>query len=241
MFTTFIYQPLFNLLIWLTNVIPGNDVALAIIAMTIIIKAVLYPLSASSIKSQRAMQALQPKLAELKAKHKDDKQALAQATMTLYKENNVSPFSSCLPLLIQLPVLLGLYWVVLRGLNGEGFDLLYSFVHNPGSINPIGLGFVNLAVPSLWLAVLAGIGQFFQARQLMRIRPVMKTEGSKDEDMMAQMNKNMMYFMPVLTVVIGTQLPGGLALYWLVNTLLQIGQQYVIFRTVDAEAEDAAA
>lgn len=236
MFTTLIYQPLFNLLIWLVNVIPGNDVALAIIAMTIIIRIVLYPLSASSIKSQRAMTALQPKLEALKAKHKDDKQALAQATMALYKENKVSPFSSCLPLLIQLPVLLGLYWVVLRGLNGEGFDLLYSFVYNPGSINPIGLGIVDLAKPSYVLAILAGIGQFFQARQLNRTRPAVKTDGSKDENMMAQMNKNMMYFMPLLTVVIGTQLPGGLALYWLVNTLLQIGQQYVVFRKVDAEA-----
>ncbi len=237
-FTTIIYQPLLNALVWLYAVIPGNDTGVAIIVLTILIKLALYPLSASSIKAQRAMTRLQPKIEALKARYKDDKQALAQETMKLYKENKVSPFSSCLPMLIQLPVLLGLYWVFLAGLRGEDFHLLYSFVSNPGVLNPIAFGFFDMIEPSVWLAVGAGIAQFFQARMLNRQRPVVKSDGAKDESMMANMNKQMMYFMPVLTVIIGMKLPGGLALYWLVTTLLTILQQHIVFRKLKQEESE---
>lgn len=229
-FNTIIYQPLFNLLVWLYNIVPGHDTGIVIILFTIVIKVILWPLSASSIKSQRSMTALQPKIEELKAKHKDDKQALAAATMALYRENKVNPFSSCLPLLIQLPVLLGLYWVLSAGLKGENFGLLYSFVHNPGQLNHMAFGFLDLAKPSVALAVFAGLSQYFQARMLTHQRPVVDTPGSKDENMMAMMNKQMLYFMPILTVLIGLQLPGGLSLYWFVTTLLTILQQHLLFK-----------
>ncbi len=238
-FTTLIYQPLFNAFVFLYTIVPGNDAGVAIILLTIAIKVLLFPLSASSIKSQKAMTELQPKIEALKAKHKDDKQALAQATMAMYKENKVSPFSSCLPLLIQLPVLLAFYWVLRDGLNGESFDLLYGFVQNPGELNTIAFGFLDLIKPSIWLALLAGAAQFLQARMFSKRKPAVQTEGSKDENMMANMNKQMTYFMPVITIVIGSQLPAGLTLYWFLSTLLTYLQQKILFKKVDAPVIEA--
>lgn len=238
-FNTVLYQPLYNLLIWLYNIIPGQDMGLAIIGLTIIIKIILLPLSQKSVKSQREMQKIQPKLAELKKKYKDDKQKLTEETMKIYKEQKVNPLSSCLPLLIQLPFLIAVYQVFRTGLANSGLEMLYPFVHNPGSVDPVSFGIVNLAEPSIYLAALAAIAQFFQAKMLpIKPQPKKVTNASKDESMTASMNKSMKYVMPIITLMIGTQLPGGLALYWFITTLLTAVQQHVIFRKKDENDND---
>ena len=173
---------------------------------------------------------LQPKINSLKDRFKDDKQAQAKALMELYKEHKVNPFSSCLPLLVQLPFLIALYRVFLTGLNNTGVADLYPFIHNPGVISGLSFGILDLAHPSYVLAILAGIAQFLQAKQLQVKQPAVATSGSKDESMMASMNKQMLYLMPVMTAFIGSRLPGGLALYWLVTTLLTYGQQWLMLR-----------
>jgi len=104
--------------------------------------------------------------------------------------------------------------------------MLYPFISNPGHINSISLGLVDLAKPSIVLAVLAGLAQFVQAKMMITKRPDLKTRGSRDEDVMAIMNKQMVYFMPLITVMIGISLPGGLILYWFATTLLMILQQF---------------
>jgi len=229
-YTTILYQPLYNILIFLYNIIPGQDVGIAIIALTVLIKLLLYPLSRKSIKSQKDLQELQPKIDQLKEQYKDDREKMAGEMMKLYKESKVSPFSSCLPLLIQLPFFIAVYQVFRSGLTSESFDLLYSFVANPNQINHIFLGLIDLSRPNVVLALLAGAGQFFQTKMYTRRKPEQKSTGSKDENMMAMMNKQMLYVMPIFTVVIGFSLPGGLTLYWLVTTLLMIFQQYFIFK-----------
>ncbi len=230
LFNTVLYEPLLNLLVFLYNVIPSQDIGLAIIALTIIIKIVLFPFSLQSIKSQRALQIIQPKMDELKRKYKDQKEKLSQEMMKLYKEQKVNPLSSCFPLLIQFPFLIAVYQVFRTGLNSESLDLLYTFVENPGHINSIFLGILDLAKPSAVLALLAGAAQFWQTRMLGIKKPPKKVKGSKDESMLASMNKNMLYFMPVLTVVIGMSLPGGLTLYWFLTTLLTVAQQFFFFK-----------
>ncbi len=235
LFNQLIIQPLFNLFVFLYNIVPGNDAGVAIILLTIIIKLALFPLSASSIKSQKAMSELQPKINALKEKYKDDKQGLAQATMELYKNNKVSPFSSCLPMLIQLPILLGLYWMLRAGLSGESFDLLYSFIGHPGELNTTAFGFLDLVAPSVGLAFLAGGAQYLQAKMFSQNKPVVKTDGSKDESMMANMNKQMTYIMPIITIVIGMQLPAGLTLYWFLSTLLTFVQQKILFKKMKTQ------
>lgn len=234
LFQTLLVQPMFNLLVFLYDVLPGSDMGFAIIVLTIIIKLILWPFMNSSLKSQKALQELQPKVEELKEKHKDNKEALAKAMMELYQTEKVNPLSSCLPLLVQFPILIALYRVLLQGFDPSALGQLYAFVPNPGEINKFFLGFLDLSAASVWLAVIAGVFQFFQTRMLMTKRPpkaVQGTPGAKDETMMAAMNKSMMYFMPVVTVLIGASLPGGLTLYWVTITIVSIIQQVVVFRT----------
>src|SRR3990167_4543971 len=232
--------PIFNLLVFLYNFLPGADIGFAIIALTVIIKLILWPFMSQSLKSQKAMQELQPKIEELKATHANDKEALAKAMMELYQKEKVNPLASCLPLLIQLPILIALYSVLGAGLRAESLVDLYPFVSNPGQINPFFLGRINLEQSHLVMAVIAGIFQFIQTKMLMAKRPpkiVQKKEGAKDEDMLAMMNKNMLYLMPVMTVVIGASLPGGLVLYWIVINILSIIQQFFVFKGKDDSGE----
>jgi len=229
-FNVVFYQPILNLLVFLYNVVPGHDIGLAIIIMTVVIKLILLPLSKQSIKSQRSLQELQPKIDEIKKKYAGNKEEQGRAMMQLYKQEKVNPFSSCLPLLIQLPFLWAVFMVFQAGLSGKSLNLVYPFIYQPEFINTMSLGFINLAKPNVVLAVLAGLAQFWQAKMMTTKRPEVKGSGAKDEDMMAIMNKQMLYMMPALTVFIGLSFPGGLALYWLVTTLLTALQQLYLFK-----------
>ena len=229
-FQAILYQPIFNGFVVLYNLIP--DVGIVVLIITILIKLILYPLTSSSIKSQKALTDLQPKLEEIKKKYGKEQQKVAQETMKLYKENKVNPLASCLPLLIQLPILISLYYVLRVALSADvHFDLLYPFVSQPEGIKTISLGFIELGKASPILAFLAGGAQFWQAKMMSRKKPPKEAgAGAKDEGMASMMNKQMLYFMPVLTVIIGFQLPGGLTLYWFLSTLFTALQQLVVFK-----------
>ena len=230
LFQLFFYQPILNLLVFLYNIVPGHDLGITIIVLTIIIKTILYPLSQKSIKSQKALQDLQPKIDEIKKKFKDNKEELGRRMMQVYKDNKVNPFSSCLPLLIQFPFLIAVFQVFRDGFNHGSQNLIYPFIERPEVINTVAFGFLDLSERSIVLAVLAGLAQFWQSKMLMTKRPPVKNEGSKDEDVMAIMNKQMLYFMPAMTIFIGMSFSGGLALYWFVTTLLTALQQLFLFR-----------
>ncbi|MFA7314723.1 MAG: YidC/Oxa1 family membrane protein insertase [Candidatus Magasanikbacteria bacterium] len=241
LFQAILTQPIFNLFVGLYNLIP--DVGVVILIITIIIKLLLYPSTNKSIKAQKDLTELQPKLEELKKKYVGDQQKIATETMALYKEHKVNPFGSCLPLLIQLPVFLALYWVLKSVFDGANFDLLYSFIKNPEQINSVTLGLFDLSKNgNIFLALLAGAAQFAQAKMFTRKQPP-KTAGpgAKDESMTAMMNKQMTYFMPVITVMIGYQLPGGLALYWFLSTGITALQQVILFRKHNGASPSATA
>lgn len=224
-------QPILNALIWFYNVIPGADIGVAIIIVTAILKVILFPLSIKTLQSQRALQSLQPKIKELQERFKGDKQGLAKATMELYAKEKVSPFSSCLPLLIQFPFLIALYQAMNDGLKGARFELLYPLVARPEHVNPIGFGFLDLSKASIPLAILAAGAQFWQTKMLSAQQPPKKyQDGASDERALANVNKQMTYLMPLMTVFIGAGLPSGLVLYWLVTTLLTVAQQWWFFR-----------
>lgn len=229
-FETIFYQPILNLLVWIYNVIPGHDVGLAIIGLTIVVKLVLYPLSKKSLQGQRALQNLQPKLDEIKKKYADDKEAMSRAMMELYKQEKVNPLSSCLPLLIQLPFFWAIFRVFRDELSGKAITLLYPFIANPGIINTTAFGFIDFSKPNIVLAILAGASQFVQAKMMPMKPAAVTTPGAKDENIMAAMNKQMLYFMPALTVFICLSLPSGLAFYWFISTVMTIAQQWYMFR-----------
>ena len=230
LYTILLYQPLFNILVFLYDIIPGNDVGVAIVLLTVLVKVVLNPFSKKSLKSQKRLQEIQPRVDEIRKKYKDDKERQAKELMTLYKEENINPFSSCLPLLIQLPFIFAVYRVFQNGLtSSKSLELVYPFLERPESINPVSLGLFDLSQPNIPLAVLAGLSQYWQTKMLMHKRQP-RVEGSEDENMASAMNRQMMYVMPVLTVVIGFSLPGGLMLYWFVTSVLTAVQQYFLFR-----------
>lgn len=229
---TIFYQPLLNLLVWIYNLV-GSDMGLAIIVLTILIKLVLYPLSQQTLKSQRALQKLQPQVEEVKKQYKDQKDKLAQELMKLYQREKVSPMSSCLPLLVQLPFLIALFQVFRSGLNSGSLEMLYPFVTNPEHLNDTLFGVWHLAERSIPLALITGLAQYVQTKMLITTKPPAAVPGSQDENMASMMNKQMKYMMPIMTVFFGFKLPGGLMLYWFVNTLLTIGQQYLTFHKHD--------
>lgn len=223
LFFTIFYQPIFNLLVFLYDTIAWHDLGVAIIFLTLIIRLILYPLSKQSIKSQKALQTLQPEIEAIKEKYKDDKEKMGPEIMALYKEKKINPFGSCLPMLVQLPFLFAIYRVFFNELKeGAIFnsEALYGFVSNPGSLDPWAFGFLNLAEKNIWIALLAGAAQFWQSKMMMSKH---KTKGAA-----GSMTTQMMYFMPIITVVIGARFPAGLTLYWLLTTLFSVLQQYMV-------------
>lgn len=235
-FHTILYQPIFNLFVGLYNILPGHDVGLVIIIITILVRLLVYPLTSKSIKAQKAVQDLQPKIEAIKKEYANDQQKQAAMLMAVYKDNKVNPFASCLPLLIQLPILIALYMVMRACLMSDTLpNIFYSFVNNPGKLNPVSFGFLDLSQTKNYiLAILAGAAQYWQAKgMLMRQPPKNAGPGAKDENMAAMMNKQMLYIMPVMTVLIGVSLPAGLALYWLFSTLLTVAQQELLMRKAE--------
>lgn len=223
MFNTILFKPIFNLLVFIYNIIPGGDFGVAIIVLTVVIRLALSPLSVKALVSQKQINKLQPKIKELQEKFKNDKQALGQATMELYKQNKANPFSGCLPILVQIPIFIALYKALSFGLKPEGLNFLYSFVSNPGSIKDVAFGFLVLSKKSYVLAILTGALQWYQSKQSMAFQGQAGTNSTADA-----MSKQMLYFFPVMIIIIAWNLPAGLALYLATTTAYSIVEQIYI-------------
>lgn len=232
---TLFFDPIYNGLVFFIDAIPGGNVALAIIATTLIVKLLLLPLSAKAARTQAVMRDIEPKLAELKEKHADDREALARATMDAYKEAGINPFSSILLMLVQIPIVIALYFAVSRGggvpLPGINAELLYSFVPFPDTVNMIFVGIIDIAEKSLPLAFLAGATQFVQAH-ISLPKPEPRKEGVVDmkADFARSMHINMRYVMPVIIGVVAYSLSASVALYFTVSNLFAIGQEFYLRR-----------
>lgn len=202
---------------------PGKDVALAIILLTILIKVVLYPLTKKSIESQTAIARMQPDLDRIKKEY-PDKQEQAKRTMELYKEQKTSPFSGCLVMLIQLPVIFALYYVFLGGFSDT--SLLYSFIGNPGTLNTTFFGLLDITKPHIILAILAGLSQFIQMR--ISFSGPKPTGSDSASNMTRMMQTQMQYILPIMIIFIGTKLSGAVALYWITSNVVGAIQEYYI-------------
>jgi YidC/Oxa1 family membrane protein insertase len=228
MFHELIYQPLYNILILLYNLIPGQDFGIAIIMITVIMRTALMPIYKKQIDSQLKMQEMQPKIKALQEKYKHDKETQTKELMNFYKEHKTNPFSGCLPLIIQLVFLIGIYQILIT-ISNNGLVVnsneLYSFVSNPGKVNQIFIGLVDLTKSSPVFAILAAIAQYFQTKMLMAKQPKKDTSSDSQPDMAQMMSKQMLYLGPLLTLFIGIKFPAGLSLYWLASTLFMLLQQ----------------
>lgn len=219
----FIYQPMFNMLIFLYKTIAFYDFGLAIIFCTIIIRFILYPVFHKSTKHQLVMQKIQPKLEKIKQTHKDDKEKQLKATMDLYKEHDINPLSGIFLLLVQLPILIALYQIFFNKLTPETLSNLYRFIGAPTTFNASFLGLINLEQSSILIVGLAAILQFFQGKMMLP-----KAEKGRELSPAEAMGRNMIYLMPAVMFVILFNMPAAVSLYLAVSTLFTIFQQKII-------------
>ena len=220
------YQPIYNALIGLIDIIPTADVGLAVVILTIVVKLILFPLTQKALITQLRMKELEKPLATIKEKYKDNAEEQTKQTFALYKKYEVNPFSGMLTLLIQLPVILTLYWVFTRGgLPTINTSLLYGFVHVPAMVSMKFLGLINIHVRSIFLAVCAGLSQFAQAHYSLRDQELAPSGTSFKDDMMQGMQIQMRYVLPLIIFAIGLGFAGAITLYWTVSNLFIVGQE----------------
>ena len=224
-FHTIVYQPLYNILILFYNIIPGKDFGISIILITVLLRTVLIPLYKKQIESQKKLQELQPKIKALQEKTKGDKEQQTRQLMELYKEHKTNPFSGCLLVLIQIPIIFALYYVFLKGIKIDS-SMLYSFVHAPANVNMLFLGILDISQKGLIvLALLAGISQYFQA--VLMPKPATQNKDSKSfqDNLTSSMQTQMKYVFPFVIAFIAYSVSGAVALYWITSNIFAIGQQ----------------
>jgi YidC/Oxa1 family membrane protein insertase len=231
MFETFLIKPLYNGFIYLIGVMPSGDVGFAIIALTVVIRAVFYPAFAASIRTQMGMQAAQAELDEINKKYKDNAEERARQTLALYKEKKIRPFASLLALLVQLPIFIALYYALFReGLPHIAQELLYPFVHVPQTVNVSFLGVIDLLhTHNIVLTIIvAGLQYLVAYISVSRIR-TSSTGLPKEKQVAQQMQQNMMLYMfPALMGVVSYTLPAAVGLYFATTNLISIAQELVI-------------
>lgn len=231
---TFFLDPIYNVLVYFIDIIPGGDVGIAIILTVVLVKTVLLPLSLKATRNQLAMQEIDPLMKDIKEKYKDNKEEQAKKIMELFVTAKVNPLSSIFLVLIQIPILIALYFAVYRG-GGVPFpqintELLYSFVAVPSVANMLFLGFIDIAAKSLPLALLAGVTQYLHTHISM---PKLKPRDpnapvSFKDDLSRSMHVQFRYVMPLVIFFIAYTFSALIALYFTVSNLFALMQEYIV-------------
>lgn len=221
-FNIILYKPLLNGLAFLTTVIPGNDLGVAVIVLTVFVRVLLLPLTHKATKSQIALKTLEPEIRKIRTQTKNEAER-GKLIMELYRTHGINPFSGCSMIIIQLPVLFALYFVFVRGINFSPEDM-YSFVTISDAIRTKFLGFWELAQPSMFWAIAAGAAQFFQARfsHSMMSSPLKKEGSDFSKEFSRVFAKQAMYVLPIFIFFISLRLPAAVALYWTTITFFAI-------------------
>jgi YidC/Oxa1 family membrane protein insertase len=234
LWNTVFYQPIYNALIFIINNITFGDVGFAIIILTIVVKLILFPLTKKSIKSQILMKRMEPELKKIK-KEFPNKEEQAKKTFELYKQYGTNPFSGCLVVLLQLPVIFALYYVFYKGLALDTGPL-YSFIQAPGILHTNFLGLFEMHSKSIVLAVVAGITQFIQgyfatpAKPKVEVVTEMETPEKKtfQDELSSSMQMNVKYFLPIFVAFIAYKISAAVALYWITSNVFTIVQEWYI-------------
>lgn len=229
LYTEVLWRPLFNGLVWLYAIMPGRDLGLAIVALTLVIRFALAPLLTRAQDSQRAMQRLQPEVKKIQQAAKKNKEEQGRALMALYAENKVNPFFTFLALAVQLPILIAMFQVFREGLEPASLTYLYSFIPHPGSLNPISFGILDLAAGNLYLGVVAALTQYFQTKLT---APAPAPDAGRG-DFASVLQWQTTYLFPGLILVWSYTLPSALTLYWTVMNVFGIVQELFAKRKRD--------
>jgi YidC/Oxa1 family membrane protein insertase len=229
-FDTILYQPMLNILIWFYGLIGNFGVAL--ILLTLLIKLFLHPLNKKSIESQKALNEIQPKMQAIQTKYKNNQEQQAAEIMKLYREEKFNPFAGIMVLFIQIPILIALFYVARNGMDVSQIgQSLYSFVALPSKIYPYlininGFEILNLSKPNIYLAILTAAAQYWQIKT--STPPSPKTENTQSDsvaEFSQNMQKQMVFMVPIITFVVLFNLPAALGLYWIVSTVVSVYEQ----------------
>lgn len=243
LWNTLLYQPIYNVLIFIINNVTFGDVGFAIILVTILVKFALSPLTKKSIRSQILMKKMEPEIKQIK-KDYPNKEEQAKKTFELYKKYGTNPFSGCLVVLIQLPVIFALYYVFLKGLSLDT-GLIYSFITKPEVIHTKFLGLIELSgtSKSIVLALLAGATQFIQGYLASPVKPkvgdvevVKEDKTSFQDELSNSMQMNIKYILPVFIAFISWRISATIALYFVISNIFTIVQEWYIRRTLENKA-----
>lgn len=219
--TKLLYQPLINVLFLLQTFLPGHDLGVAIIALTLLIRLILFPSYLKMMINAQRLRGLEPQVKELRGRFKTDKKRETEEIMKLYKESGVNPAAGCLPLLIQLPIIFALYRIFAFGLNENSLSVLYSWFPNPPrTVDVSFLGLLDLTKPSFWLALLAALFQLWQGYLSL------KSSLTPGKNLFVTLQTLLIF--PAITLLIGMGVPAAAALYWATSTLVGAIQQWQI-------------
>lgn len=237
-FKVILYVPLLNVLIFFYTTL-GYNLGIAITALTVFSKLVLIPITIPSLKAMTKQRELAPEISELQSKYKGNKTLLAQKQMELYKKHGFNPASGCLPQIVQLIILIVLYQVLLAIFqHGPSYfnEMIYPplMKFNQDAVFNTNFLYLDLTKkdPYFILPVLAGLTQFVLSKismpQAKKMEKLAEKTPDKKDDMAYNMQKQMLYMMPVITVFIGASLPSGLVLYWFWASAFALIQQWIM-------------
>ena len=223
LFNTYLYSPLLHLLEFLYRNFSFGDIGIAVVILTILVRIVLFPLFYKGAKDQAIMNKIAPRLREIQAKHKDNKEKQVQETMAIYKEHKVNPFSQFLLLLVQLPILIAVFRIFSVGIK------------TIPDLNPYFLGIIDLTQKNLYIVILAAVLQYFQSKLMLP----KNDKPPKELAVADKVNRQMVFIGPVITLLIFSSLPSVISLYWLTFSVFSVIQQIIINKKIYSESYGA--
>ena len=234
-----VYRPIYNSLVFLTQ-LANHSFGWGIVLLTLLLRLILFVPFQKSLKSQRKLQKIQPEIDAIKKRFEGNQQMIAMETMALMKKHKVSPFGSCLPILIQMPFLIALFWTTRDGLGENTFVLLYSSLQNFDftAVSTSFFGLDLLATGSQFyfvLPIFLALSQFFQMRFAMhhnKNKPKLKPGENPMQEAMQSMTKIMPYMLPLMIGFFSISLPAAVGIYWGTSTVFGIGQQLIVNKQV---------
>jgi YidC/Oxa1 family membrane protein insertase len=237
-FNLILIQPLYNALVAIISIMPGHNIALGIITLTVIIKFLLMPLYHKSALAQKQLRELEPEMKQIKEEYVGDKQIQAQKIMELYQKHGINPFASFLLLLIQLPVILALF-LVFKNSFELNLGILYSFITVPEVVSHTLFGLISISDKSIILALLVGVTQFIQMKLSLPPLPAPNKKKANElpsfkDDFARSMNLQMRYGMPVIITIVATQFPAALSLYWLTGNVFSIVHELFVKKQAES-------
>lgn len=232
-YTELIYRPLLNALVAIYAFLPYHDLGLAIVVLTVLVRLLMHPTVAASIRSQRAMSRLQPQLREIQEQYKNDREEQGRRVMAAYRAAGIHPLSGCIPIIIQIPIFIGLYHLFARGIALDDQSLLYAFARSADAFSPVAFGVFNLSQPSAILAIVAGATQFFQSKFIPPPLPS-GSGGGAAGDFSRALVWQTTFILPLVIVFISWSAPAAVAFYWTVLNVVVIVQQLWIQRRLRA-------